>query len=175
MKRKIDDDAIREAYDHLRVELGRAPSVAEMKHALGLTDWGHLRTRMDKLGLERHKMTLSERGKENARREKERRASGAAGFYDEVNEAEIFVKRRLREIREDGKEGEKKTAPMRAGEQYGVNDMLMISCAICKRRKMIKPRMHPYFVRRGDGEIVWLCGAECCGMMRWKDEGWGNG
>lgn len=169
MKRTKSDEQIIAAHAQLREKLHRAPTAAEMAKAIGFADWGHARKLMDRLGLERYTMSMRERGKVRAQREKEAKETGKASYYDEANEAEIIVKRKIKEIRAEGAGGARAEKTTRAGYEFGENQMIRIACEVCGKQLMIRPRTHPYFVRRADGSIAWLCSAICNGIMQWKE------
>lgn len=147
------------AYEAFLTRHGRAPTVVEMNLALGLsiTSW-HASKVASRLGLE-----LSRKRRKREKPEVRviappnpefRFGSGTSPRMDKV----LAIK--------DGTE----CAPgdgwaHRPGEAYAADDRIMITCPVCGARRLIAPRMHPYWIRNKAGAVIFVCRDACTGRV----------
>lgn len=147
------------AYEAFLARHGRAPTVVEMNLALGLsiTSW-HASKVAKRLGME-----LSHKRRKREKPEvmviappntEFRFGSGTSPRMDKV----LAIK--------DGTE----CAPgdgwaHRPGEAYAADERIMITCPVCGVRKLIAPRMHPYWIRNKAGAVIFVCRDACTGRV----------
>lgn len=53
----------------------------------------------------------------------------------------------------------------RPGVAYASGDRIMITCPVCGMRKLIAPRMHPYWIRNKAGAVIFVCREACTGRV----------
>lgn len=147
------------AYEAFLARHGRAPTVVEMNLALGLsiTSW-HASKVAKRLGME-----LSHKRRKREKPEvmviappntEFRFGSGTSPRMDKV----LAIK--------DGTE----CAPgegweHRPGEAFAVTDRVMMTCPVCGVRRLIAPRMHPYWIRNKAGSVIFVCRDACTGRV----------
>lgn len=147
------------AYEAFLARHGRAPTVVEMNLALGLsiTSW-HASKVAKRLGME-----LSHKRRKREKPEvmviappntEFRFGSGTSPRMDKV----LAIK--------DGTE----CAPgegweHRPGEAFAVTDRVMMTCPVCGVRRLIAPRMHPYWIRNKAGAVIFVCRDACTGRV----------
>lgn len=153
------EDRFVKAYEAFLERHGRAPTVVEMNLALGLsiTSW-HASKVAKRLGME-----LSRKRRKREKPEVRviappnpefRFGSGTPPRMDKL----LAIK--------DGTE----CAPgdgwaHRPGEAYAADERIMITCPVCGVRRLIAPRMHPYWIRNKAGAVVFVCREACTGRV----------
>ena len=159
----------REKHEMLMRRFGRYPTRSEMCGAMG---WNlrssHCYRLAKQLGLE----LKVERKKKAAGPEPEPVQKTPAQIAKEKREQNVqtFANRstpnmlRIMEIRNGDAYGEGKGWGHSPAEGYGVMDRKMITCPVCFTRKMIAPRMHPFWLRNKLGKVVFVCSRACTGQ-----------
>lgn len=152
-------DEFRKKHEELTRRLGRCPTRTEMCAAMGWNLYSsHCYKAAKRLGLElRAERKAREKGEVPA-------APGAASpDYDFGHRAAPSMQR-IMEIREGTGIGEGKGWGHSPAEGYGVTDRKMIVCPVCGTRKLIAPRMHPFWLRDKQGKVVFVCSRGCTGQ-----------
>lgn len=166
-KREQRDVINRQIFEDLKRQLGRPPTRSEMNEAAGRKKndtWGSDVAK--RLGLVYTDPRRSE-GKA-AMEGKKLRPDGeeygkASQGYDFGHQASPGMMR-IMEIRNGDAYGEGKGWGHSPAEGYGVMDRKMITCPVCFTRKMIAPRMHPFWLRNRLGKVVFVCSRACTGQ-----------
>ncbi len=147
------------AYEAFLARHGRAPTVVEMNLALGLsiTSW-HASKVAKRLGME-----LSHKRRKREKPEvmviappntEFRFGSGTSPRMDKV----LAIKDGTECAPEEG-------WAHRPGEAYAADERIMITCPVCGVRKLIAPRMHPYWIRNKAGAVIFVCRDACTGRV----------
>ena len=76
-------------------------------------------------------------------------------------DATYLLHKRVEEIRFGGDPADCPKRLPRPGDGYAAGDRLMITCPVCGRKKLIAPRMHPYWLRDRAGRVRFVCGETC--------------
>lgn len=147
------------AYESFLARNGRAPTTMEMNLALGLRiTSSHVSKVAKRLGME---LSCKRRKREKPEvrviappNPEFRFGSGTSPRMDKV----LAIK--------DGTE----CAPgdgwaHRPGEAYAADDRIMITCPVCGVRRLIAPRMHPYWIRNKSGAVIFVCRDACTGRV----------
>ncbi|MBR5302942.1 MAG: hypothetical protein IKU38_08915 [Clostridia bacterium] len=166
-KREQRDIINRQIFEDLIRQLGRPPTRSEMNEAAGRKKndtWGSDVAR--RLGLVYTDPRRSE-GKA-AMAGKKLRPDGeeygkASQEYDFGHQASPSM-RRIMEIRESTGMGEGKGWGHSPSEGYEVKDRKMTTCPVCGTRKLIAPRMHPFWLRDKQGKVIFVCSRGCTGQ-----------
>lgn len=153
------EDRFVKAYEVFLAKHGRPPTTREMNLALDLTITSYHASKMaSRLGLE-----LSRKRRKREKPEvmviappntEFRFGSGTSPRMDKV----LAIK--------DGTE----CAPgegwaHRPGEAFAVTDRVMMTCPVCGVRRLIAPRMHPYWIRNKAGAVIFVCRDACTGRV----------
>lgn len=158
MHAEAEDRFVR-AYETFLARHGRAPSPRELNLALGLAmNSSHVSKVAKRLGME-----LSR--KRRKREEPEVRViappnpefrfgSGTSPRMDKV----LAIKDGMECAPGDG-------WAHRPGEAYAADERIMITCPVCGMRKLIAPRMHPYWIRNKAGRAIFVCRDACTGRV----------
>ena len=158
---------VRVAHEVLTKELGRPPTLHEL--ALKMNATQHMiRCFVLDDGLPLSKLTPSERAQagkkrreENARREAAEARARAKREKIELKEWHIEPLNRAK-IKPAILHGERGMLP---GREWDPGRILFAECAKCGRRILVRPRTHPWWVDRGEGQMSPACGGICAGMF----------
>ncbi|MGN1006482.1 MAG: hypothetical protein ACI4O8_08205 [Aristaeellaceae bacterium] len=147
------------AYEAFLARHGRAPSPSELNLALGLAlNSSHVSKVAKRLGME-----LSRKRRKREKPEVRviappnpefRFGSGTSPRMDKV----LAIKDGTECAPEEG-------WAHRPGEAYTADDRIMITCPVCGARRMIAPRMHPYWIRNKAGAVIFVCRDACTGRV----------
>ena len=160
----------REKHESLTRRLGRCPTRTEICGAMGWNLFSsHCYQMAKRLGLQ---LTAERQRKEKAPKAKkeEPSPSSAKPAIPPVDVVHDFGHRaapnmmRIYEIRNGDALGEGKGWGHGPSEGYGVTERKMITCPVCSSRKLIAPRMHPFWLRNRLGKVVFVCSRACTGQ-----------
>lgn len=162
----------REKHESLARRLGRYPTRMEMCGAMGWNLCSSHAYRMAKrlglrLTLQRHRPEWSSVSSFTREEPASPAAKPAIPPVDVVHD---FGHRaapnmmRIYEIRNGDLLGEGKGWGHIAGEEYAPTDRLMITCPVCGARRIISPRMHPFWLRNRLGKVVFVDSRPCTGQ-----------
>lgn len=158
--REKNDAIFREKHAQLTQRLGRYPTRSEMNRAIGYagssTQAGRVAQRLH-LPMS-HPAGLKD-GKMNEK--------GVLQTREHVNAFTIeqkVDKSRIMQIREGNELGEGQEANGIPGDQYAPSDRILLTCPVCSEKKMIAPRMHPFWLRNAKGQAVFVCSRPCTGQ-----------
>jgi len=171
-KREERDDAFRVKHASMTRSAGRYPTRIEMNLELGYERNSMQSAEIAKrLGLpltpQRHR---PEWASVNGCKREEQSPSPAKAAIPPVDAVHDFGHRaspnmmRIYEIREGTGLGEGKGWGHSPSEGYGVTDRKMIVCPVCGSRRLIAPRMHPFWLRDKQGKVVFVCSRGCTGQ-----------
>ena len=147
------------AYESFLARNGRVPTTMEMNLALGLRiTSSHVSKVAKRLGME-----LSRKRRKREKPEVRviappnpefRFGSGTSPRMDKV----LAIKDGTECAPEEG-------WAHRPGEAYAADERIMITCPVCGVRKLIAPRMHPYWIRNKAGAVIFVCRDACTGRV----------
>lgn len=147
------------AYESFLARNGRAPTTMEMNLALGLRiTSSHVSKVAKRLGMEltrkRQKREKPEVRVITPPNLEFRFGSGTSPRMDKL----LAIKNGTECAPGDG-------WAHRPGEAYAADDRIMITCPVCGARRMIAPRMHPYWIRNKSGAVIFVCRDACTGRV----------
>lgn len=176
------EDRIRSCHEDLMARSGRPPTIEEMNLALGLViTSGHVSRAAKRLGLPltrkrgrmegRRKIEIIDEWERCSNERKQVELWVEAARLPRKNPEIQFGHRavpsmtRILEITGGDEAGEGEGWAHRPGEGYAVADRIVLTCPVCGSRRLIAPRMHPYWLRNKAGKAVFVCREACTG--RW--------
>ena len=159
-KRMATAEKLIQAHAELTEKLGRLPYQFELADAAGMSSGGYFGRFVYGLGLK-----FSRRG--TVEREKQLDKEAARQPHDETpgfNQMRATPRmEKIFEIRRSGDSALRPEKLQRAGELYEMQDRIFITCPVCGARRLISPRMHPWWLRNAAGEAIFVCRDACTG------------
>ena len=140
--------------------LGRPPLLSELASAAGMAQGSYYTRLVRGMGLE-----FSCRG-DIARERKLKEAEERCAKENPLASNQTRATARLEKIYSLKSSGDPQTRPetlARAGEGYTAQDRVFITCPVCGMRRLIAPRMHPWWLRNAAGEAIMVCRSACTG------------
>ena len=175
LNQKMNDDAFIRDYQRLTDHYGRPPTLLEISMATGRVTGGGLLATLRRLGLPystrrtgRKKAAAQEKraqGKETGKPKQEegRRESGPTPEQQFVLHRAVPSIEKILMIKGSGDPEQRPETLLRAGAAYGMTDRIWLDCPVCGRRRLIAPRMHPWWLRNRSGEPIFVCRDTCTG------------
>lgn len=163
-KRDEKDKIFREKHAELTHTAGRYPTRIEMNIAVGYernsSSSGDVARR---LGLELTPIRQKPEKAEVTVRQEKPAIPPVDAAHDFGHRAAPNMTRIL-EIRNGDTYGEGKGWGHIAGEEHAPTDRVMITCPVCGARRIISPRMHPFWLRNRLGKVVFVDSRACTGQ-----------
>ena len=161
LRKRAEKDAIfREKHASMTRSAGRYPTRVEMNMAMGYQKGSSMGGEIARrLGL----ALTAERKRKEKPPEKKVELPPVVPERDFGHRATPSMLR-IMEIREGTGLGEGKGWGHSPSEGYGVTDRKMITCPVCGARRLIAPRMHPFWLRDKQGKVVFVCSRGCTGQ-----------
>lgn len=163
LNQKVIDDAFIRDYRKLADHHGRPPTLLEISVATGRTVGGSLAKTLKRLNLD---YTLQGCGRKKAaepEKDEKRKESGPPPEQQFALHRAVSSIEKILTIMESGNPEQRPETLPRAGEAYGVQDRIWLDCPVCGRRRLISPRMHPWWLRNRAGEAIFVCRDACTG------------
>lgn len=172
-KREERDDAFREKHASMTRSAGRYPTRIEMNLELGYERNSMQSAEIAKrlglpLTLQRHRPEWTS---VSVRTPKDQKAAAEKAAIPPVDAVHDFGHRatpnmmRILEIRNGEMLGEGAGWDHVAGEGYTPTDRVMLTCPVCGTRRLISPRMHPFWIRNRLGKVVFVDSLACTGRV----------
>lgn len=160
---RAKDEAFIRDYRMLAEHHGRPPTWTEIAAATGRCPGGGMAATLKRLGLEHTRRRFGRKKAEEAESAVEPREAAPTpeqifALYKAVPSIE-----KIMSIKGSGDPERRPEILPRAGETYGVQDRIWLDCPVCGRRRLISPRMHPWWLRNREGEAIFVCRDTCTG------------
>lgn len=147
------------AYEAFLARHGRAPAPSELNLALGLAlGSSHVSKVAKRLGME-----LSR--KRRKREKPEVRVIAPPNPEFRFGSGTSLHMDKLLAIRDGTDCAPGEGWEHRPGEAFAATDRIMITCPVCGVRRLIAPRMHPFWIRNKSGAVIFVCRDACTGRV----------
>lgn len=155
------DIVFRKHYEEIVRRAGRYPYAKEMQEKMGYRTTCMARTVSERLGLPLTRMRARREAEPEALAEPIRRSEPVRPFGG----ISLPKMNRILEIKASGDPAKRPARHVFAGEGYEITDRIMLTCPVCGARKLIAPRMHPFWLRNQENEVIFVDKEACSGRL----------